>query len=358
LIGFNINAQNISINGNGIAPDSSAMLDVSSRDKGVLIPRMTTAERLAIPNPANSLLVYQTDGTEGFYVYTLVGNVWERISYEGEGDDLGNHNATTHLQLNNYFISNDGDPEGIKVDNSGNVGIGLASSVLPVSELHVSGNVGASSNDGVFIDIQNTAGTFGALSGIRFKNNTFMTNIRYQAAIFHRSLSGLGYQLNFAIRDNSSTNLVDTADIAMTITEDKFVGINTIDPSSELDVNGNVEIQGNAQIEGEINSSSTGAYNLKPIAIARVNGSTGNVISGTSNISVTRTATGRYEVTVTGHSANINSDVVNATLVGNSTGSISVDSVFGNYLVFIHNVGLLGVATAMDNNFSLVIYAP
>ena len=44
--------------GIGIAtPDPSAMLHVESTDKGLLIPRMTEAERLAIPNPAEGLLV-------------------------------------------------------------------------------------------------------------------------------------------------------------------------------------------------------------------------------------------------------------------------------------------------------------
>ena len=40
--------------------DASAMLDVQSIDKGVLLPRMTTAQRNAIPNPAFGLLVLNT----------------------------------------------------------------------------------------------------------------------------------------------------------------------------------------------------------------------------------------------------------------------------------------------------------
>ncbi|MEJ5104051.1 hypothetical protein [Chryseobacterium sp. MYb328] len=42
-------------------PDASAALDISSQNKGMLIPRLTTAKRDAIPNPANSLLIYDTD---------------------------------------------------------------------------------------------------------------------------------------------------------------------------------------------------------------------------------------------------------------------------------------------------------
>ncbi|MBI5218887.1 MAG: hypothetical protein HY958_08150 [Bacteroidia bacterium] len=55
------------INSTNNPADASAMLDVSATDRGVLIPRMTQAQRTAIANPATSLLVYQTDGTSGYY---------------------------------------------------------------------------------------------------------------------------------------------------------------------------------------------------------------------------------------------------------------------------------------------------
>lgn len=42
-------------------PDASAIMDITSTEKGILIPRMTTAERSLITNPANGLLIYNTD---------------------------------------------------------------------------------------------------------------------------------------------------------------------------------------------------------------------------------------------------------------------------------------------------------
>lgn len=45
---------------NTTTPHASAALDIMSTNKGVLLPRMTTAQKIAIANPASGLLVYDT----------------------------------------------------------------------------------------------------------------------------------------------------------------------------------------------------------------------------------------------------------------------------------------------------------
>lgn len=80
-------AQGVGINSTGAPADASAVLDVSSTTKGFLLPRMTSAQRLAISSPAEGLLVYQTDGTVGLYYYN--GSTWKTclstdIHYIGE----------------------------------------------------------------------------------------------------------------------------------------------------------------------------------------------------------------------------------------------------------------------------------
>ncbi|MBK8343394.1 MAG: hypothetical protein IPL12_08850 [Bacteroidetes bacterium] len=55
-----VRAQNISINTTGAVADASAMLDITSTTKGILVPRMTTVQRNAIASPATGLLVYDT----------------------------------------------------------------------------------------------------------------------------------------------------------------------------------------------------------------------------------------------------------------------------------------------------------
>ena len=56
-------------------PDVSAILDVSSTNKGFLPPRMSTAQRLGIGSPAEGLLVFDTD-EEAIHVYQ--GGAWEK----------------------------------------------------------------------------------------------------------------------------------------------------------------------------------------------------------------------------------------------------------------------------------------
>src|SRR3954453_24137480 len=64
------------------APNASAVLDINSTTKGVLLPRMTGTQRAAIATPANGLLVYQTDGTPGLYYYN---GAWKAVSTPASG---------------------------------------------------------------------------------------------------------------------------------------------------------------------------------------------------------------------------------------------------------------------------------
>ncbi len=107
--------------------ETSAVLDVYSTSRGMLIPRMTAAQKSAISSPATGLMVYQTDGTSGFYYYD--GSSWVQLTSGSNSTYLkadGTTSLTGNLRLNNNYLSNDGDNEGIRVDNSGNVYIGGA----------------------------------------------------------------------------------------------------------------------------------------------------------------------------------------------------------------------------------------
>ena len=76
LFTLGLSAQ-VSINNDGTNPDPSAMLDVQSTNKGMLIPRMTTAQRDAIASPATGLIIYNLDDS-GFQSYD--GSTWTDVS--------------------------------------------------------------------------------------------------------------------------------------------------------------------------------------------------------------------------------------------------------------------------------------
>jgi hypothetical protein len=70
----------LGINSTNSEPNSRAMLDVESTSKGVLIPRLTTAQRNAIPSPPAGLMVYNS--TVNKYNY-FNGGAWSEFVVGG-----------------------------------------------------------------------------------------------------------------------------------------------------------------------------------------------------------------------------------------------------------------------------------
>ena len=94
-------------------PDASAALDISSTTGGLLIPRMTAIERTQITTPATGLMIYQTDGTDGFYYYN--GANWKHIIV-GSNEASASNKYLALVQF--YFDENIASIE--MVDPSGN----------------------------------------------------------------------------------------------------------------------------------------------------------------------------------------------------------------------------------------------
>jgi hypothetical protein len=80
VIAFTLNTaqaqDNVGIGTN--TPDQTAILEMLSNNKGVLVPRMTAVNRLAIVNPANGLLVFDTD-TGCFFYYNALTTLWKNL---------------------------------------------------------------------------------------------------------------------------------------------------------------------------------------------------------------------------------------------------------------------------------------
>jgi len=91
MLNLQIQAQNLGIGTSVFDPDSSALVEMRG-NKGLLIPRMTTAERNAISNPAQSLLIYNT--TTGCFE-TFVNSAWMTIWCK-PFTSCGNYLTVTH----------------------------------------------------------------------------------------------------------------------------------------------------------------------------------------------------------------------------------------------------------------------
>lgn len=135
LIAASVSAQNVGIGADSFTPDASAILELRSTTSGLLVPRMTQAQKEAISSPAEGLLMYQTDNTPGFYYHD--GSAWETFGAEA-ADDFGDHTAEENIHLNGNWLSGDGDEEGIFVDEDGNVGLMVGN---PTAAFHTNGTV-------------------------------------------------------------------------------------------------------------------------------------------------------------------------------------------------------------------------
>lgn len=156
-------------------------------------------------------------------------------------DNLGNHIATSNIQLNNNYLSNDGGDEGIRVDNSGKIGVGTAT---PGTTLHIenSNNFGldpaVTTSPSLYIYNNNSASTT-AHSTATIRTNGSGSGNPYLSF----DINGVrGYSMGidnadadkFKFHTNWSLNNANTP--VLTITSDNRVGIGTTTPAVPLHV--------------------------------------------------------------------------------------------------------------------------
>lgn len=327
-------------------PDNSAVLDVQSTDKGMLIPRMTTSQRTSISNAAKGLLVFDnTTGTFWFYN----GNAWTELTGGG---------SSGQWTPNANHIYN---------SNTGNVGIGTTA---PNFKLDVQGRMRLKAG---------TPGNVNTSAGIWFDDyrdgsNQFFFGMKDSIrGGFYGSGNGVGWNLLFNTKTgrfndefnmdgniklfNGNLNFYDgvtnnfsgyiapdSNDIYINAKRSSFsnlngnlllqvgdprptppilagnVGIGVSNPIQKLDVDGNI------RVSGEILRAGLGTNNMMPIAYGVV-GIDGTILIGTGNFTVilnnimligppSGDAT-IYVIDITGVSLNENNAVIQVTPIGN-----------------------------------------
>jgi len=309
--GISVFAQ-VAINTDNSSPDNSAILDVKSTSKGMLVPRMTAAQRDAIASPATGLLIFCSDnnlffsnkGTPAAPNWIIISSQWvsngSDISFSGgnvgigtnapamkldirgantdEGSvmSLGNSDLSHQLAFfpgrqndpNPFILWHNTDPlrfatdlngfkELMRINPDGNVGIGTATPTL--AKLQVQGMVG--NTVAMFSDIVTSRGIslVADYPGIYF-NSYFNDGIKSMSASGYPSyietdqLNG-GLSFNISNVANTAANSLITVPERMRITSSGNVGIGTSAPITTLDLQGTLRISDGTEAAGRVLTS-------------------------------------------------------------------------------------------------------
>lgn len=300
-------SQSLSVNTDGSIAHATAMLDVKSSAKGMLIPRMTTVQKNAISSPATGLQVYDTDLN---LLYYYNGSTWASVAtganywtsaggniYNNTGTNIGLGTTTPgdKLEVNgNIRLTNTatilagpstvgsaysvtvraGDPYVPVGGSGGSVNI-LATNNMPsggsgYGNLGPSGNINITSGSGY-----NTAGgniniTAGQTSCWSLTGNSHSdVNIQGGANLVAADAASINIQGggtvgvgcptananggNMIIRSGIGTGSGTQGNIQLL---NGNVGIGTAAPSSKLEVCGNTRIIGTLNVSSTVTSSS------------------------------------------------------------------------------------------------------
>ena len=125
-------------------PNPNAILDITSSSKGILLPRMTTVQRNAIPTTAteNGLLVYDTDDHLFYYWLDTSWVAIPNILADTDDQTISVSNDTLFIEDGNFVVvPGDGDwarnGDDLYNLNTGNVGVGT---MIPNAKLEVHGS--------------------------------------------------------------------------------------------------------------------------------------------------------------------------------------------------------------------------
>ncbi|HJS54991.1 MAG TPA: hypothetical protein VJ765_10615 [Chitinophagaceae bacterium] len=250
IVPLSVSAQSIAVNTDGSQPDNSAIFDIKSNSKGLLVPRLTTLQRTSIMGPALGLTVFDTD-TYNYWVYrgdvnggwvellhnldkhwTRVGttiynlnpgnigigtnNPTEKISINATDPAINFMNAGTekgflqssgnHMRLGTYNSNATGNLffqtmgiDRMAVTHEGNIGIGILS---PVGKFQITGGVEASPTTHGFMML----GTVGS-TNLVFDNNEILARNNGNSSHLYLQNSGGNVYIGDAVNFNSAHRL-------------------------------------------------------------------------------------------------------------------------------------------------------
>jgi hypothetical protein len=216
-------AQNLAINEDGSLPHPGAILDLNSTNKGVLIPRMSTADRLAIAAP-RGLLVFDTT-TNSFWYCDSVTGTHREWSYLAKGDYWGRRGN----MVNDYSYLGTWNNKPLRIRVNG----------MPSGEIHPTryntfwGFGAGNTNSGPWSDStgnRNTAtGSYSLYSNRRGSHNTAIGGYSLYSNTYGDSNTANGYNALYANTTGSGNTAIGSNALSSNISgsHNTAIGSNT-----------------------------------------------------------------------------------------------------------------------------------
>jgi trimeric autotransporter adhesin len=375
----NVLAQSVAINTDGSVANSTAILDVKSTSKGLLIPRLSTIQRTGIAAPATGLLVFDTD-TDQFWYFD--GAAWKKLDVAGNNWSITGNGGTT---AGTHFIgTTDAVDAVLKTNNTermrwlytantkNNIAT-IATGDLTVNGITIGtgpGNVASNTATGNQALFTNTSGVHNTAFGAQalYYNTTggYNTALGFQALASNTTASQNTAVGHFALYVNS-TGFANTA-IGLSsqfsstsgygnssLGANALFSITTGYDNTAMGVNAlySNTVGNNNVAAGRVSlyNNSTGIYNAGCGISSLANNTTGSYNSSLGAVALNANTTGNYNTAV-GYAANVSQgDLTNATAIGNGAIVNANDKVvIGNSTVTVIG-GQVGWSTLSDGRF-------
>ena len=316
-------SQSLSINTDGSTANASAILDVKSTTKGMLVPRMSKTEKNAIVSPATGLLIFQNmPDSIGFHYYDGLAWIWLEAFGNAGWKTKGNTGTDTSV---NYIGTTDNMPIRFKQNgqymgqwdiNKGNYFIGDRAGVQKPTAMQNSIAIGDSALADIGSIVSPTTSDYSIAIGYKAlkKHQSQIGNIAVGAFTLQNFVSNagggfgsvaVGYQAmnklltgeqNIAIGTfallNDTTGIGNTAIGSTSLAIKKTGNFNTaggFNAGLSLRIgNNNTFLGANAysSLDSLQNASSVGAFAQVDTSNAMVLGSINGVNSATANVNV------------------------------------------------------------------------
>ncbi len=268
------------------SPHGSAALDISSSNKGFLVPRMTNTARLAIASPANGLLVYDStlhrlyQYQEGVWRYMLTNESWLQSSTRNwtynssDSIGIGTTLPTEKLDVNGVIRSRE--------DIFANTNV-IANGDITAAVVAATSNLGAAGD----ASVGSTLTTYG---DINLDNTGTTLQLQHNAdkkAYFQLSGNNLRFGTNSG---NSTGKIVLRPNNISAITIDRFANIEMLQNNTN---------EGNIRMGWKLCRFAAPETNMLPVMSGRVSAdasSTDTWVSPLVFATWDRVSLGRYEI--------------------------------------------------------------